>query len=151
MTRASDASDPFDLARFTSAQAHDYDVALNELRAGAKRSHWMWYVFPQFAGLGRSSLSQHYAIGSRAEAQAYLAHPLLGPRLRECAAALLAHRGRSAGEIMGSPDDLKLRSSATLFAAVSDEPVFRALLDQFFSGQPDPETLRLIQDSERSA
>lgn len=151
MTHPVEFDDPFNLTRFTSAQAPDYNRALSELRAGAKHSHWMWYVFPQFAGLGRSSLSQRYAIRSRAEAEAYLAHPMLGPRLLECAAALLAHRDRSAREIMGTPDDLKLRSSATLFATVSDEPVFKELLDQFFDGQPDPETLRLMREAERSA
>ena len=151
MIRESDSSDPFDLARFTNAQEPDYDRALSELRAGAKTTHWMWYVFPQFAGLGRSPLSRRYAIGSRAEAEAYLSHSVLGPRLRECAETLLTHRDRSAREIMGTPDDLKLRSSATLFAEVSDEPVFKALLDQFFDGRPDPETSRLMREADRPA
>jgi uncharacterized protein (DUF1810 family) len=147
---ALEPNDPFDLARFTGAQASDYDRALSEVRAGEKITHWMWYIFPQFAGLGRSPLAQRYAIRSRAEAKAYLAHPVLGPRLLECAAALLGHRDRSAREIMGTPDDLKLRSSATLFAAVSDERVFNALLDQFFDGEPDEETLRLLREADRS-
>ncbi len=144
MTIPSNPSDPFDLARFVRAQAEDYDRALAELRAGAKRSHWMWHVFPQYEGLGASSMSRRFAIRSRAEANAYLAHPVLGPRLRECAAALLTHHGRSAREILGSPDDLKLRSSATLFAEVSGERVFARLLDQFFGGERDEQTIRLL-------
>ena len=139
------------LERYIKAQAPVYARALAELKRGEKQSHWMWYIFPQFAGLGRSSVSQHFAIRSRAEAKAYLAHPELGPRLRECATALLAHPDRSAREIMGTPDDLKLRSSATLFVAVSSESVFQALLDQFFAGQPDPETLRLMREAEGNA
>ncbi len=130
------------------AQERDYAQALAELRAGAKRSHWMWYVFPQFAGLGRSSTAQRYAIRSRAEAVAYLEHPLLGARIRECAAALLGHRDRSALEILGSPDDLKLRSSATLFAAVAPGDLFGALLERYFDGEGDRETLRLLRDAE---
>ncbi len=141
-------ADPFDLARFVDAQAADYDRALQELRSGTKRSHWMWYVFPQLEGLGASDLSRRYAIRSRAEAAAYLAHPLLGPRLRECAEALLAHHARSAREILGSPDDLKLRSSATLFAEVDGPGVFTRLLQQFFDGEGDQKTLQLLLDGE---
>src|SRR4051812_39061972 len=106
-------SDPYDLRRFVDAQTHDYARALAELRAGRKQSHWMWYVFPQYAGLGRSPTAQRYAIRSVAEAEAYLRHPVLGPRLIESAEAVLAIEGRSAHDILGSPDDLKLRSSAT--------------------------------------
>lgn len=151
MTTASTSNDPFDLARFIRAQAGDYGRALSELRSGTKRSHWMWYVFPQFDGLGSSSMSRRFSIRSRAEAGAYLAHPVLGPRLRECAGALLVHRGRSVREILGSPDDLKLRSSATLFAEVSGEGVFVRLLEQFFGGERDEETLRLLQSAEETA
>src|SRR5690349_1591257 len=104
------ADDPFNLARFVQAQQRDYDRALAEIRHGRKESHWMWYVFPQFRGLGHSSTSHFYAIGSVAEATAYLQHPVLGPRLLECAEAVLSIAGRSALEIFGSPDDLKLRS-----------------------------------------
>jgi uncharacterized protein (DUF1810 family) len=117
-------SDPFDLERFVAAQAGAYDRALAELQRGEKRSHWMWYVFPQFAGLGHSAMSRQYAIRSLGEAQAYLAHPVLGARLRDCAAALLAHAGRSALEILGSPDDRKLHSSATLFAEAGGGEIF---------------------------
>lgn len=139
------AADPYDLYRFVRAQEAAYDRALAELRAGRKRSHWMWYIFPQVAGLGFSATSRHYAIKSLEEAKAYLAHTLLGPRLIECAEAALQVDGRSAHEIFGSPDDLKLRSSATLFAQVSPEgSVFHRLLDKYFQGQPDTATLRLL-------
>lgn len=135
--------DPFGLARFTRAQEDSYDRALSELRGGKKRSHWMWYVFPQFIGLGASPMAREFAIRSREEAEAYLAHPVLGERLRECAVALLAHGDRSAREILGSPDDLKLRSSATLFAEVSSDPTFQRLLDRFYGGERDAETRRI--------
>ena len=139
-------SDPFDLERFVAAQEGSYATALAEIRSGRKRSHWMWYVFPQFRGLGFSSTSQHYAIKSLAEAVAYLAHPVLGPRLLECAGAVVALDGRTASEIFGSPDDLKLRSCATLFARVSpDSSVFQRIIDTYFDGEPDEKTLRLIQ------
>ncbi|HUY88330.1 MAG TPA: DUF1810 domain-containing protein [Pirellulales bacterium] len=139
------AGDPFDLRRFVEAQADDYERALAEIKSGRKRSHWMWYVFPQYAGLGFSSTSQHYAIQSPQEAEAYLAHPLLGPRLVECCEAALSVAGRSALELFGSPDDLKLRSCATLFARVSPAgSVFERLLDKYFEGQPDEKTLRLL-------
>jgi uncharacterized protein (DUF1810 family) len=109
-------SDPFDLDRFVQAQEHNYDRALAEVRSGRKRTHWMWYVFPQFAGLGFSAMAERYAIRSRAEAEAYLRHPVLGPRLVEISAAALAVEGRAAFDIFDTPDDLKLRSCATLFA-----------------------------------
>src|SRR5688572_4887926 len=113
MHTLADSTDPFDLERFVSAQARSFDDAIDELANGRKRSHWMWYVFPQVVGLGRSSTSEHYAIRSKAEALAYLAHPLLGPRLAQAAEALLAVQNRTASQIMGYPDDLKLRSSMT--------------------------------------
>lgn len=129
------------LHRFVDAQAGSFDGALAELRAGAKRSHWMWWIFPQIAGLGRSETARFYAISSRAEATAYLAHPLLGPRLIEATEAVVAAPG-DATAIMGSIDALKLRSSMTLFAAVADDPApFQAVLDRFFDGRDDPETL----------
>jgi uncharacterized protein (DUF1810 family) len=137
--------EPHDLERFVRAQAPDYDRALSELRDGRKGSHWMWYVFPQLEGLGRSSMSQRYSIKSAAEALAYLSHPILGPRLRECVTAVNSAMGRSAHEIFGSPDDLKLHSSVTLFAHVSDDAVFRQLLQKYFDGQPDDETLQRLR------
>jgi uncharacterized protein (DUF1810 family) len=140
------AGDPHNLNRFLHAQAHDYERALSEVKAGRKRSHWMWYIFPQFAGLGFSSTSERYAIKSVAEAKAYLAHPVLGPRLVECAEAVLGIEGRSALEVFGSPDDLKLRSCATLFANVSPaESVFERLLDRYYQGERDSQTLRLLE------
>ena len=148
---APDMADPFDLARFVDAQAANYDRALQELRSGTKRSHWMWYVFPQFQGLGSSEASRRYAIRSRAEAAAYLAHPVLGLRLRECAEALLAQHARSARQILGTPDDLKLHSSATLFAEVEGAGVFTRLLQRFFDGEEDQKTLQLLLASEAPA
>jgi uncharacterized protein (DUF1810 family) len=137
--------DPFDLNRFIDAQDADYAVALAEIRAGRKRSHWMWYVFPQITGLGFSPTSQHFAIKSLAEARAYLAHPILGPRLQQCAEALLALHGRSAHDIFGSPDDMKLRSSATLFAQASPPgSPFHKIIDQYFDGRPDERTLAAL-------
>jgi len=134
-----------DLSRFLDAQATDYAPALAELRAGRKRSHWMWYIFPQIQGLGFSSISQRYAVADAAEAAAYLAHPVLGARLVEIAQALLGLASRNATAVMGSPDDLKLRSSMTLFAQVPGaSPVFQQVLDKFFGGQPDAQTLRLL-------
>lgn len=139
------AVDPYDLARFVEAQERDYERALSEIRRGKKRSHWMWYIFPQFDGLGFSSISQEYSIKSIAEADAFLRHPVLGPRLLEIARATLEIEGRSALEVFGSPDDMKLRSSATLFASVSPAgSVFEQLLDRYFNGEPDDETLRLL-------
>ena len=139
--------DPFDLARFEQAQAPVFAQAIAELRAGRKRSHWMWFVFPQFRGLGSSSMSQRFAIRSLDEARAYLAHPVLGPRLRECTSAVIDVEGRSAHDIFGSPDDLKLRSCATLFAAVSPAgSEWARLLDKYFDGQPDHATLELLRE-----
>ena len=141
--------DPHDLSRFLQAQAPLYDQALQEIRGGRKRSHWMWFIFPQFAGLGASPLSTRFAIRSVAEAEAYLRHPVLGPRLVECTEAVLAVEGRSAFEIFGSPDDLKLRSSATLFAQVSPPgSVFARLLARCFPDGADGRTLRLLADAE---
>ena len=135
----------FDLERFVAAQAGIYGQALAELQAGRKQSHWMWFVFPQLAGLGRSPTAIFYAIASAAEARAYLAHPLLGARLRECTSAVLAHRGRSAEAIFGAVDAMKLRSSMTLFEAVAADPApFASLLDAFFDAERDPATLNLL-------
>ena len=134
-----------DLNRFLLGQESLYGLALSELRSGRKRSHWMWFVFLQFAGLGASPLSQHYAIKSVAEAEAYLRHPVLGPRLVDCCEAVLAVKGRTAFEIFGSPDDLKLRSCATLFAQVSPAgSVFERLLARYFPDGPDDRTLLLL-------
>lgn len=139
------AGDPYDLDRFLQAQEDDYRDALSEIRAGQKESHWMWYIFPQFDGLGFSATSKLYAIKSVAEAKAYLAHPILGPRLLKCCEAALGVQGRSAVEVFGSPDDMKLQSSATLFAAVSPPgSVFERVLDKYFGGERDEKTLRLI-------
>ncbi len=140
-----DSADPYGLSRFVQAQADDYEQALSEIRSGRKRSHWMWYIFPQYDGLGSSAISKRYAMRSLAEAAAYLRHPVLGPRLLECAEAALAVEGQSAFEVFGSPDDLKLRSCATLFAHVSPSgSVFERLLDKYFRGQGDDRTIRLL-------
>jgi uncharacterized protein (DUF1810 family) len=142
-------NDPFKLSRFVEAQSGDYDRALAEIRNGRKRSHWMWYVFPQVAGLGFSGMSRRYAISSREEARAYLGHPLLGPRLEACFEAVLGVQGRTAHAIFGSPDDLKLRSSATLFAAVSEPgSVFQQVIDRYFDGEADGRTLELLAPME---
>lgn len=134
-----------DLDRFVSAQATHYDIALAELTRGAKRSHWMWFIFPQIAGLGHSATARHYAIPDLAEARAYLAHPLLGPRYLACVAALDRHRARSADAIMGGIDAVKLRSSLTLFDRAGAPPAVRDTLNAFFDG-PDAATLRLLGD-----
>ena len=135
-------SDPYDLRRFVETQATIYDGALAELRRGRKASHWMWFIFPQIAGLGVSATSQHYSISCLDEARAYLAEPVLGPRLIECISAVNAVEGCSAHEIFGPPDDLKFRSSLTLFAAAApDIPVFGEALAKYFDGEPDPLTL----------
>ncbi len=140
-----ETGDPYDLDRFVQAQQGVYARALAEVRDGRKRSHWMWFVFPQFRGLGYSETSRRYAVKSLAEAEAYLRHPVLGPRLVECAEAALGVEGRSALEVFGSPDDMKLRSCATLFARASPPgSVFHRLLDKYFEGRPDGETLRLL-------
>jgi uncharacterized protein (DUF1810 family) len=140
-----ETADPHDLARFLQAQEQIYEQALSEIRSGRKRTHWMWFVFPQFDGLGFSPTARLYAIKSVAEAEAYLAHPVLGPRLLESVQAALKVEGRSASEVFGSPDDMKLRSCATLFASVAPaEPVFKQLLEQYFGGNPDDRTLLLL-------
>jgi uncharacterized protein (DUF1810 family) len=138
-------SDPFHLSRFVEAQEASYPQALSELRAGKKRSHWSWYILPQVQGLGSSSMSVRYAIRSLAEAKAYLEHPLLGARLRECVAAMNMHTGVSAGEVLGEIDARKFRSCLTLFAqAASSEPVFAEALNKYFSGKPDAATLVIL-------
>ena len=138
------ASDPFNLRRFVDAQEEGYAQALGEIRRGRKQSHWMWYVFPQFYGLGSSPMSREYSIKSLDEAAAYLDHPVLGSRLLECGHAALGIEGRSAEDIFGHPDDMKLRSCATLFAGVSPPgSVFHRLLDRFYEGERDERTLAL--------
>ena len=138
-------ADPHDLDRFVQAQQDDYEQALAEIRSGRKRSHWMWYIFPQYSGLGSSAMSQRYAIKSVGEAEAYLRHPVLGVRLVECAEAALRINDRSASEVFGAPDDMKLRSSATLFAVVTPAgSVFERLLDKYFDGERDQRTLQLV-------
>jgi uncharacterized protein (DUF1810 family) len=135
----------FNLERFVDAQHGIYDTALAELRAGHKRTHWMWFIFPQIGGLGHSAMAQRYAIRSADEAAAYLAHPVLGPRLRACAAAVASHHDRGVDEIFGHPDNLKFHSSMTLFADIApDEAIFQTCLDQFFDGRPDPATLERL-------
>jgi uncharacterized protein (DUF1810 family) len=142
--------DPFDLDRFVQAQQSDYDRALAELGAGHKRSHWMWYIFPQIDGLAFSSISKKYSIKSLEEARAYLAHPVLGPRLLECAQAVVAVDGKSITAIVGSPDDLKLRSSATLFAAVSPaDSVFERILAKYYDAKRDEKTLELLRSLQK--
>jgi uncharacterized protein (DUF1810 family) len=137
--------DPFDLARFVEAQDSVYAQVLNELRAGRKRSHWMWFIFPQIDGLGASPMAKKFAISGREEAEAYLRHPLLGPRLRECTKLLIAARQHSIESILGRPDDLKFRSSMTLFAKVAtDNADFVAALDKFYEGSFDPLTLERL-------
>lgn len=134
-----------DLQRFLDAQRTDYPVALAEIKNGRKRSHWMWYIFPQIRGLGFSETSKFYAIQERAEAEAYLQHPVLGPRLLEISRALLALPGSNATAIFGSPDDVKLKSSMTLFSCLPHaDPVFEQVLDKFFHGDPDGKTMRLL-------
>ncbi len=145
-------NDPHDLQRFVAAQEAVYADALEELRQGAKQGHWMWFVLPQLDGLGRSEMARRYAIKSREEAVAYLRDDTLGPRLAECAAALLSVEGKTAREIMGSPDDLKLQSSMTLFANVSElGSVFHRVLGRYYSGSQDAKTLELLIASERFA
>jgi uncharacterized protein (DUF1810 family) len=144
-SRSDARSDPYDLSRFVRAQDGEYDRALSELRGGRKRSHWMWYIFPQLEGLGSSEISRRYAIRSIDEARAYLENPVLGARLKECAEAVLGVEGRSAHEIFGSPDDMKLRSCATLFARASPPgSPFERLLAKYFGAEQDPRTLRLL-------
>jgi uncharacterized protein (DUF1810 family) len=142
---SSDRSDPYDLNRFISAQQGVYDRALAELRGGEKRSHWMWYIFPQIDGLGNSPTTRLYSIKSKEEARQYLAHPVLGARLMECAEAVLAVQGLSAADIFGHPDDWKLQSSMTLFALVSGpHSVFERVLDRYYQGKRDEKTLQIV-------
>jgi len=137
--------DPYNLRRFLSAQEEDYQLALEELRRGQKVSHWIWYIFPQLMGLGTSSMAQDYAVRSREEAVAYLTHPILGERLKECCEALLIHEGDSIEDIMGFPDDMKLKSSMTLFSSVAYEPViFDRVLDVFYDGNRDKKTINFL-------
>ncbi len=138
-------NDPFDLRRFLDAQAPVYQRVVAELRQGRKASHWMWFIFPQIRGLGSSAMANKFAIASRAEAQAYLDHPTLGVRLRECTRLATAVQGRTIHEILGYPDDLKFRSSMTLFAAVAaDNKDFTDALDKFYGGEADPATLERL-------
>jgi uncharacterized protein (DUF1810 family) len=137
--------DPFDLERFVEAQAPVYERVRSELHEGRKLSHWMWFVFPQIEGLGSSAMARRFAIGSREEAQAYLAHPVLGPRLRECTRLVNLVEGSTIAQIFGSPDDMKFRSSMTLFARVAPQiPVFGEALDKYFEGKPDSLTLERL-------
>jgi uncharacterized protein (DUF1810 family) len=145
------ADDPHDLNRFLQAQEDDYEQALSEIKSGRKRSHWMWYIFPQIDGLAFSSTSKRYAIKSIDEARAYLAHPVLGPRLLECAEAVVGVEGRTATEIFGSPDNMKLQSCATLFARVSPGgSVFERLLGKYYGRKPDEKTLSLLGIDQRA-
>jgi len=144
-----DSDDPFNLGRFTSAQEAVYDRALAELRRGQKQSHWMWYIFPQIDGLGHSPTAMRYAIKSIEEAREYLNHPVLGARLLECAETVLDIEGRSVSEILGFPDDVKLRSSMTLFESISDtDSVFALVLHKFFNGNQDDKTLQILKKME---
>jgi len=138
---------PYQLQRFIEAQDYDFDSALSELKNGRKVTHWIWYIFPQVAGLGSSSMAEDYAIRSRDEALAYCSHEILGPRLIECASALLCHRNKKVTEIMDWPDDLKLKSSMTLFAMVCPETkVFQEILDMFYDGDLDPKTVSFLSN-----
>jgi uncharacterized protein (DUF1810 family) len=137
--------DPYALSRFVEAQDPVIDQVREELRAGRKCSHWMWYVFPQISGLGYSAMARRYAISSRAEAEAYLRHPVLGPRLIECAELVTRVEGQSATQILGTPDDMKFHSSMTLFALVQpDEPAFKTALSKYFAGAPDARTVERL-------
>ena len=139
----------YDLSRFLKAQESDYETALAEIRSGRKRSHWIWYIFPQLKGLGFSTLSYHYGIDDIDEAKAYMKDPVLSARLIEISEALLTLRSSNPGAVMGYPDDLKLRSCMTLFQAANPESrTFQAVLDKFFSGKPDEKTLRILKNQE---
>ena len=139
------SSDPYDLRRFVDAQESVYRSVVAELRAGRKRSHWIWFIFPQLRGLGRSATAIRYGIASRDEAAAYLAHPVLGPRLRECTRLVAQVDGRSIEEIFGWPDNLKVRSSMTLFAQATDDNAdFQAVLEKYYGGEPDPATIDIL-------
>ncbi len=140
----------WDLDRFVAAQQADYERALGELRRGRKQSHWMWYIFPQVQGLGHSFMSRRYALSGVEEARAYLAHPVLGPRLLECCRAALETGSSTPREVFGTPDDLKFRSCLTLFALADPaEPVFAELLDKFYGGKKDPQTLDILKHTAR--
>ena len=139
--------DAYHLQRFIAAQEHAYAPALAELRAGRKRTHWVWYIFPQLQGLGFSAMAQTYGIAGVDEARAYLAHPLLGARLVECVQAMLAHTGLPAAGILGEIDAIKFRSCLTLFVAAGGQPVFHEALQRFFAGVPDAQTLALLQQN----
>jgi uncharacterized protein (DUF1810 family) len=139
-------TDPFDLRRFLDAQEPVYPRVLAELQRGQKQSHWMWFIFPQFAGLGHSAMAQRFALSSYDEA-AYLGHSVLGPRLRDCTALVNAVEGQTIHEILGSPDDLKFCSSMTLFDAVSSDPKFATAISKFYGGKPDPGMLDLLAAS----
>ena len=143
-TKKLDPDNLFDLKRFTSAQEQVYDRVLAELRNGNKRSHWMWYIFPQLDRLAYSTTSKYYAIKSKEEAIAYLNHPVLGTRLIECTEAVLAVEGKTVSQIFGYPDDLKLKSSMTLFSEVTTDPIFNHVLDKYFQDERDEKTLQLL-------
>jgi uncharacterized protein (DUF1810 family) len=141
--------DPYNLQRFVDAQQQVFERACRELRQGRKQSHWMWFIFPQIKGLGSSEMAQTFAISSREEAEAYLAHPILGPRLRECSQIVADLQGRPLDDIFGYPDDMKFRSSMTLFAQVAaadkrDKEIFKQCLEKYFGGEPDPATLAAL-------
>lgn len=138
-------ADPFDLARFVTAQAGVFDQAVDELRSGRKRTHWMWFVFPQLRGLGRSAIARHYGIGSLAEASAYIEHPVLGPRLKAAVAAVQASGATDPHALFGSPDDLKFCSSLTLFTVAAPDGPYRSALDRWCGGQHDQRTLDLLR------
>lgn len=144
-------TDPFDLDRFVQAQNPVFAAVQAELARGRKQTHWMWFVFPQVVGLGFSAMSQRYAVGSQAEAAAYLAHPVLGPRLIQCTRLVLAVDGRTINAILGAPDDSKFRSSMTLFDAVSDQGVFDEALAKYFAGERDDATLEILASLDRRA
>ncbi|WP_061021783.1 DUF1810 domain-containing protein [Bradyrhizobium sp. CCH5-F6] len=144
-------TDPFDLERFVQAQDPVYRDVQDELARGRKQTHWMWFIFPQVAGLGFSAMSQRYALRSRAEAEAYLAHPILGKRLIDCTRRVLAVEGRTINAILGAPDDAKFRSSMTLFGAVSDQPVFDRAIARYFAGVPDAATLQILAKLDRAS
>ncbi len=140
-----DRDDPFNLSRFINAQEEVYERVLKELKSGHKQSHWMWYIFPQFDGLAQSTTSKYYAIKSIEEAVAYLNHPVLGSRLKKCADTVHKIEGKTVSEIFGYPDDLKLKSSMTLFSQVADNPVFVHVLDKYFQSERDTKTLQLLE------
>ena len=145
MKQAVDSPARFDLERFVVAQERFYPAVTAELRAGRKRTHWIWFIFPQVDGLGHSAMAQRYAIGSREEAATYLAHPVLGARLIDCTGLVLRHQNKTASTIFGSPDDLKFRSSMTLFHAIGANDIFRSALEQFYQGRPDGATLDVLE------